>query len=258
VRSLPPERVAKESRRLCADGYREIVVTGIEISSYGRDLSGVTLLDALCAVSDNAPECRIHLSSLEPSVITDELCRELKSLPRLCDHFHLSLQSGCDETLRRMRRHYDTAGFSRAVTALRNYFPNCGVSADLITGFPGETDAEFDATMRFIERCDFSSMHIFPYSERPGTPAAVMEHPVPPQLRRERAAIARALASSMRDRFCDAQIGRTLEVLFERESAGRSFGHAGNYVELSVDAAGVRGLVLPVTVAARGGGVLLA
>ncbi|MBR6258601.1 MAG: MiaB/RimO family radical SAM methylthiotransferase, partial [Oscillospiraceae bacterium] len=173
VRSMPAEIVSAEAKSLQERGFREIVITGIEIASYGRDLPGKpTLIDAVEAASAAAGNTRIRLGSLEPRIITEELCARLSALPNLCPHFHLSLQSGCDTVLERMRRKYDTARFYESVTLLRRYFPGCAIAADLICGFPGETEEEFSETLAFIEKCSFASMHVFPYSVRPGTRAA--------------------------------------------------------------------------------------
>jgi threonylcarbamoyladenosine tRNA methylthiotransferase MtaB len=229
VRSLPPKDAARGAVRLENTGYREIVITGIEISSYGKDLDGVTLIDVMRAVSRAVPEVRLRLSSLEPGAVTPELIAQLAELPNLCNHFHLSLQSGCDDTLRRMGRRYGTEWFYSAVEGLRRAFPNCGVTADLIAGFPGETEGEFDATLEFIERCAFSAIHVFPYSRRTGTPAATMPEQVPSYLQKERAAAVREVAARTAHAFRRAQIGKTLSVLFEEESMNSWHGHASNY-----------------------------
>ncbi|MDR2502560.1 MAG: tRNA (N(6)-L-threonylcarbamoyladenosine(37)-C(2))-methylthiotransferase MtaB [Oscillospiraceae bacterium] len=253
VRSLPPPEIAAEAARLSALGLREIVLNGIEISSYGRDLPDASLIDAITAASAAAPNARLRLTSLEPSTVTEELCGALSGVPNLCDHFHLSLQSGSDGVLPRMLRKYDTAGFFRALSNLRSRFPNAGVTADLICGFPGETDAQFDASLTFIGRCAFSDMHVFPYSARPGTPAAAMPDQIPHTIRRARARAARELAETMRERFIASQLGRTLPVLFERESGGRRIGYTGNYLEVSVSGALSRGDMLNVSLTrARG------
>ena len=173
VRSLSLEDAAAEAARLAGEGYRELVLTGIEISSWGRDLPGrpglAELVEAVCRA---APGCRVRLGSLEPRTITEDFCRRCAALPNLCPHFHLSLQSGCDATLKRMNRKYDTARYLQSVELLRAWFPRPGITTDLIVGFPGETEAEFSATLDFLRQCAFSAMHIFPYSRRTGTPAA--------------------------------------------------------------------------------------
>jgi len=257
VRSLPLEDAAAEAERLGAAGYREIVVTGIEIASYGRDLPGKpTLADAVCAVADAAPGVRIRLGSLEPRVVTEDFCRRLSALPTLCPHFHLSLQSGCDATLERMRRRYDTARFYESVSLLRARFPNCGLTADLIVGFPGETEAEFEATLAFLRRCAFSAMHIFPYSRRPGTPADKMPDQRTAAEKHDRARRAAAAAAECGAAFLRAQIGKTLSVLFEQEADGVSRGHAGNYCEVCTPGTGLRNTVRRVRITGTDGALL--
>ncbi|MDR0863134.1 MAG: tRNA (N(6)-L-threonylcarbamoyladenosine(37)-C(2))-methylthiotransferase MtaB [Oscillospiraceae bacterium] len=237
VRSLPLEQAAAEAAKLERAGYREVVITGIEISSYGKDLDGVTLPDVLRAVSAAAPNLRLRLSSLEPSVLTRELCDELAALPNLCDHFHLSLQSGCDTTLRRMRRKYNTQRFLEVARRLRERFPNCGMTADLIAGFPGETEDDFADTLAFLGQCAFSGLHVFPYSERPETAAAAMPDKLTNEVKARRAAAARAVGRRTEREFLAAQVGRRLEVLFEDAENGVWTGHAGNYCRVRVTSA---------------------
>jgi threonylcarbamoyladenosine tRNA methylthiotransferase MtaB len=249
VRSLPLRSAAAEAERLNAQGYKEIVVTGIEISSYGMDLPGRPALpDAVAAVSRAAPDARLRLGSLEPPVVKEDFCAALRQLPNICDHFHLSLQSGCDATLRRMRRRYSTDTFYHAVTLLKTYFPDCAVTADLIVGFPGETDEEFNATLAFIRKCAFSSMHVFPFSRRPGTPAADMPDQVARSIRLDRARRAGETAGEMALDYAGSCVGKTLDVLFEREKQGVCDGHAGNYMRVSVRQAGLKGRLCPVRI----------
>ncbi|MBQ3404630.1 MAG: tRNA (N(6)-L-threonylcarbamoyladenosine(37)-C(2))-methylthiotransferase MtaB [Oscillospiraceae bacterium] len=251
VRSQPLEEAAEEAARLKARGYRELVITGIEIASYGRDLKGdIGLHDAVEAIGAAAPGVRLRLGSLEPRVITEEFCRRVAGVEGLCPHFHLSLQSGCDATLSRMRRKYDTARFYQSVELLRKYFPGCALTADLITGFPGEDEAEFGETMAFIEKCDFSAMHIFPYSPRPGTAAAGMENQVENRIKAERAHRASALADAMERRYLESCVGKSLNVLFETEGEEGSVGHAENYVPVIVSERALRGRVREVAICA--------
>ena len=243
VLSLPAERCAAECASLAAAGYREIVVTGIEIASWGKDLKdGSSLIDALEAMSAAAPDVRLHLGSLEPTAVTEDFVERLRTL-NVCPHFHLSLQSGCDATLRRMRRKYGTTEFFAATGRLRAAFPGCAVTTDLICGFPGETDEEFASTLAFIEKCAFSAMHIFPYSVRPGTKAASMPGQVEKEEKASRCRRAQETAERMRRAYLDAQVGRTSEVLFETEKDGVSTGHAENYTEVAAKGSGLRGLV---------------
>ena len=258
VRSLPLHKAAESAAKLEKDGFREIVVTGIEIASYGRDLKdGSTLIDVLCAVADSAPRTRLRLGSLEPRIITEDFCRRLREKPNLCPHFHLSLQSGCDETLRRMRRKYDTALFSHSVSLLREYFPDCGLTADLIVGFPGETEEEFSQTLKFIKSCAFSKMHVFPYSKRPGTPAAVMEGQLTSAEKHDRALRAGAAADRMERAYLEGRIGTVQRVLFERERDGVSTGHAENYCEVAVHGGNLRNCICNVQITGVNGTTLL-
>lgn len=244
VRSLPTEKCAAEAERLAAEGIREIMITGIEIASYGKDLkTGVNLSDAIIEIANAAPEVRLHLGSLEPRVITADFCERLKELGGLCPHFHLSLQSGCNATLKRMRRKYDTARFYESVVLLRSCFPGCGITADLITGFPGETDEEFDETLEFIKKCAFSSMHIFPYSVRPGTVAADMPDQVTKEVKHRRAREAAEVAAAMEEAFLNGNVGTVQQVLFETEKDNISCGHSGNYCQVEVEASGLHNRV---------------
>ncbi|MEL4105296.1 tRNA (N(6)-L-threonylcarbamoyladenosine(37)-C(2))-methylthiotransferase MtaB [Oscillospiraceae bacterium WX1] len=257
VRSMPPARIADEAARLVADGCREIVLTGIEISSYGKDLAETaTLLDAVEAAYSAAPDARIRLGSLEPRTITPQFCAFIKALPNICDHFHLSLQSGSDATLRRMKRRYTTEDFFKAVTLLRDTFPKCGITADLIVGFPGESDAEFEETLTFIRKCAFTGMHIFPFSIRLGTPAATMPQQVEKTVKEERARRVTDAAREMEQAFAGQFIGSVLDVLFERETDMGTVGHAGNYLEVSVPDTGIRNRLLPVRLEALSDGIL--
>lgn len=257
VLSLPAERCAEEAAKLAEQGYKEIVVTGIEIASWGKDLkNGQTLIDALEAISAAVPDVRLHLGSLEPTIVTEDFARRLSTL-NVCRHFHLSLQSGCDETLARMRRKYDTAFFFTAAERLRKYFPGCALTTDLITGFPGETEEEFAATLAFIEQCGFSAMHIFPYSVRPGTRAADMSGQVEKSEKARRAHAAQKTADAMKRTYLASCVGQTLPVLFETEKNGVSLGHADNYTEVSVTGAGYRGIVKNVKISGVQGEMLV-
>lgn len=256
VRSLPLETAAAQTRQLRSEGYRELVLTGIEISSWGQELkNGTGLIDLLETVSDAAGDMRLRFGSLEPRTITEDFCRRAAKLPNLCPHFHLSLQSGCDATLKRMNRKYDTARYARSVALLRQYFDHVAITTDLITGFPGETEEEFAQTMAFIETCGFAAMHIFPYSIRPGTKAAAM-----PQLtaavKEERAARAAEAAQRMHRAYLEGCIGRTYPVLFEQEKDGRYIGHAPNYMEVAVNGHNLHNQIREVTITACNGETL--
>ena len=256
VRSLPMDEAARQVRALCAEGYREIVVTGIEISSYGADFKdGTSLIDLLEMLAREGGGMRIRLGSLEPRTITEEFCVRAARLPQLCPHFHLSMQSGCDATLRRMNRKYDTARFLESCELLRKYFDDPAITTDLITGFPEETEEEFAQTLAFIRRCGFADMHVFPYSIRPGTKAAEMKQ-IDMSVREERAARAAAAAQEMHEAYLARCVGRSFPVLFERDRKGGSAGHAPNYMEVSVPQAGLHNQVKCVRITAADGGAL--
>ena len=257
VRSLPKAVAVEQTAQLRQEGYRELVFTGIEISSWGHDLkTGETLIDLLEAVSAAAGDMRLRLGSLEPRTITEDFCRRASKLPNLCPHFHLSLQSGCDETLRRMNRKYDTARFYQSVTLLRAYFDRPAVTTDLICGFPGETEEEFARTLAFIEKCGFAAMHIFPYSIRPGTKAAAMEQ-LSAAVKERRAARAAEVASQMHRAYLEGCVGQVYPVLFEQEKDGYYTGHAPNYCETGVQGEGLHNKVLNVKITGTDGDMLV-
>ena len=253
VRSLPMDKAAEQVRALRSQGYRELVVTGIEISSYGHDLKdGTTLIDLLELIAREGGEMRIRLGSLEPRTVTREFCERAIKLPTLCPHFHLTMQSGCDATLRRMNRRYDTARYYESVRLLNQYFDRPAVTTDLIVGFPGETEEEFVQTLDFIQKCAFSSMHIFPYSVRPGTKAAAMAQ-VEMSVREERAARAAAVAERMHQGYLARCVGKTFPVLFEQDRDEGSVGHAPNYMPVTVGMKGLHNTVQNVRITAVDG-----
>ena len=243
VRSLPLGEARAQIRALRDEGYREVVVTGIEISSYGTDFGdGTGLIDLLELLCREAPDVRIRFGSLEPRTITEEFCIRAAQLPNLCPHFHLSMQSGCDATLRRMNRKYDTARFLESCALLRRYFDDPAITTDLITGFPEETEEEFAETLAFLPRCGFAAMHIFPYSIRPGTKAAELRQ-VPLAVREERAARASAVAAELHRAYLARCVGKTYAVLFEQDKDGQGVGHAPNNMEVRVEESGLHNQV---------------
>ena len=233
VRSAPLELAVQQAKELEAKGFREIVVTGIEIASWGVDLPGkpnmVTLIDAICQA---VPDLRVRLGSLEPRVITEEFCEKLSKFPNLCPHFHLSMQSGSDTVLARMKRKYDTARYYESIELLREYFPGCALTTDMIVAFPGETEEEYAESLAFIQKCAFAEMHIFPYSRRPGTPADKMPGQHPNAVKSERSRRAIAIAEEMTARYRASLIGTVQQVLFEEPAEGLFTGHAPNYVRV--------------------------
>ena len=231
IRSRSVQDVRDEAARLAQAGYREIVLTGIHLTSYGRDLkNGDTLLSVIRAVHDIAGVERIRLGSLEPVIATADFARALGEMPKLCPQFHLALQSGCDSVLRRMRRRYDTAAFRESAQALRAVFPDCALTTDVMSGFPGETDAEHRQSLDFCREMRFARMHVFPYSEREGTAAATMPDPVPRHIREERARELIALGAGMAEDYRRAQLGTVRRVLFEQCAEGVSVGYTPEYM----------------------------
>lgn len=246
IRSRSVQEVRDEAARLAQAGYREIVLTGIHLTSYGRDLkNGDTLLSVIRAVHDIAGVERIRLGSLEPVIATADFARALGEMPKLCPQFHLALQSGCDSVLRRMRRRYDTAAFRESAQALRAVFPDCALTTDVMSGFPGETDAEHRQSLDFCREMRFARMHVFPYSEREGTAAATMPNPVPRHIREERARELIALGAGMAEDYRRAQLGTVRRVLFEQCAEGVSVGYTPEYMRCEAPGT-VCGQTLPV------------
>ena len=233
IRSASAALAVEQTRSLAAQGFREITVTGIEIASWGADLPGkpnlIDLLEAVCAA---AGDMRVRLGSLEPRIVTEDFCNRLKQLPNLCPHFHLSMQSGCDSVLLRMRRKYDTARYLQSVQLLKKHFPGCAVTTDMIVAFPGETEEEFTKSLEFIQKCGFADMHIFPYSRRPGTPADKLPGQHPNVVKEERSRRAIAVAGEMSENYRKSFLGKTLEVLFEQPEGEFFTGHAPNYIKI--------------------------
>lgn len=237
VRSRRPEDVADEVRRLAENGYREVVLTGIHLSSYGIDL-GTSLLELIKAVHETEGIERIRLGSLEPRIITEEFARELASLPKVCPHFHLSLQSGCDATLKRMNRRYTAEEYAEKCGLLRRYFDDPALTTDVIVGFPGETKEEFETTRAFLEDLKLYETHIFKYSRRKGTRADAMPDQVSDEEKGERSAVLLALNEKNREAFENRRAGREDQVLFEEYVSldGRDYyvGQTREYVKLAV------------------------
>ncbi len=233
IRSAPLDLAVEQAKELAQRGYREIVLTGIEIAGWGKDLPGKPpvwqLISAICQA---VPELRIRLGSLEPRVITEEFCREIVKFSNLCPHFHLSMQSGCDTVLRRMKRKYDTQQYYESVQLLRRFFPGCALTTDMIVAFPGETEEEFQQSLDFIKKCGFAAMHIFPYSRRPGTPAADFPGQLGNAVKEQRSREAMEVAAAMEEEYRAALLGSVQEVLFEEREGDNYTGHAPNYVKV--------------------------
>ena len=232
VRSMPLAEVAAEAKALGAAGYKELVVTGIHLMSYGRDL-GLTLVDALRAIHEAEGVERIRLGSLEPVNVTDEFVSALRQMPKICPQFHLSMQSGSEGVLRRMRRRYNPRQYLEAARRLQAAFPGCALTTDVIAGFPGETDEEHRETLAFIEEVGFARIHVFPFSPRTGTEAAGMPGQVPEAVKKARAAELIALGDRLEQEFVRSLVGTAQRVLFEEEGeGGLAEGYTENYVRV--------------------------
>lgn len=239
VRSRAKEDVIREVKELAANGYQEVVLTGIHLSSYGVDLEDENLLSLILAVNEIEGIQRIRLGSLEPRIITEEFVKTISSLEKMCPHFHLSLQSGCDATLQRMNRRYTSGEYYEKCELLRKYFEHPALTTDVIVGFPGETEEEFRQSKAFIEKVNFYETHIFKYSKREGTKAAVMDGQIPEQIKTKRSGILLELDQEKR-RLYEAQfIGKTVEVLMEEsiQKDGKTFqtGHTKEYVKVVLE-----------------------
>lgn len=239
VRSRSKEDVIREVEDLSKNGYKEVVLTGIHLSSYGVDLEEENLLSLILAVHEVEGIERIRLGSLEPRIITEEFARTIAALPKMCPHFHLSLQSGCDETLRRMNRRYTSEEYYEKCQLLRKYFKNPALTTDVIVGFPGETEEEFEKSMAFVDKVDFYETHIFKYSKRQGTKAAVMENQVPEQIKTDRSNRMLQMDKIKREKYEVQFIGTEVEVLMEEsiQIHGKTFqvGHTKEYVKVALE-----------------------
>lgn len=249
IRSAPLETAVAQAKQLEQAGYREIVVTGIEIAGWGKDLPGKPPVWLLIAeICKAVPHLRIRLGSLEPRIVTEEFAAALAGFQNLCPQFHLSMQSGCDTVLARMKRKYTTEEYMESLERLRNAFPGCAITTDMIVGFPGETEEEFEKSLSFIRQCRFADMHIFPYSRRPGTPAAEMPGQLPNAVKEARSRRAIAVAQDMSRCYHQELLGTTQAVLVEGMEGEHSVGHAMNYVKIYISGAYPRNEIQTVAV----------
>ena len=231
VRSRKPESILKEIKQIAQKGIQEIVITGIHIASYGRDFdNGYYLIDLLEEINKIDGIVRIRLGSLEPTIITEDFMKRLIKLDKICHHFHLSLQSGCDETLKRMNRKYTTSQFKEIVSRLRKYYNDVILTTDIIVGFPGETKEEFKQTYQFLKEIKFYKMHVFPYSPREGTRAAIMENQVDNKLKEHRSKELIEMSNQNQKKYNEQYVGEEVEVLFEENEDGYYKGHTQNYI----------------------------
>ena len=231
VRSREPESIISEITKIAEKDIKEVVITGIHIASYGKDFKEeYKLIDLLEEINKIDGIERIRLGSIEPLLITDEFVERLKKLDKICHHFHLSLQSGCDETLKRMNRRYTTEQFKEIVKRLRNTYSDVNLTTDIIVGFPGETEEEFEKTYKFLDEIKFYKMHIFKYSQRKGTKAAVMQNQIPGDIKELRSRKLIELSNKNEFEINQKYIGKKVEVLFEEEKEGVFKGHTANYI----------------------------
>lgn len=233
IRSRDAQDIIDEVRTLAQNGFKEIILAGIHVASYGKDLNDSTLLDVIKQVQETDGIERIRFSSIEPNIITRDFAYELSKMDKVCDHFHLSLQSGCDRTLKRMNRKYDTARYTESVELLREYFPNVAITTDIIAGFPDETDEDFEKSIAFAQKIGFAKIHAFPYSPKEGTPAAKMQNQILNAVKSERTARLIALSDKMADDFIKGFVGKIMPVLYERQvSDGIYEGYTTNYIRV--------------------------
>jgi len=235
IRSRPLEDIRKETASLSKAGFQEIVLTGIHLSSYGRDLENhPTLLDAIRAVSEAKGILRVRLGSLEPTIATSEFAASLKSLHNICPQFHLALQSGSDTVLRRMKRRYNTEQFMKGIQNIRNEFPHAAFTTDILTGFPGETEEEYEETKQMIRKIGFSRIHVFPYSQREGTPAADMPDQLSDAQKEKRARELISLGKEETSRYLASWIGQKSVIIPEEKKDGHWEGYTPEYIRVSL------------------------
>lgn len=236
IRSRKIENVVSEIEKIAKQGIKEVVITGIHVASYGKDFENenIRLINLLEEINKIEGIERIRLSSLEPTIVDEEFAQRLSKLEKICDHFHLSLQSGCDATLKRMNRKYTTARYKEATEILRKFYPNANFTTDVIVGFPGETDEEFDQTYQFLKEIEFYKMHIFKYSPRKGTVAEKLTNQVDGNIKEERSKKLIELSNNMQNEKNSQYIGKTVKVLFEEYENGYYKGHTTNYMVVKV------------------------
>ncbi len=235
IRSRQPHDVLNEVRKLAESGFKEVVLTGIHVASYGKDIGGITILDIIKKVHEIDGIERIRLGSIEPSTVTDEFIATARSLHKLCPHYHISLQSGCDKILKRMNRKYTSDDYRKVVDTLRANIPDVAITTDVMVGFPGETDEDFEETYKFVDEISFAHMHVFKYSPRKGTPAAGYSDQVPPEKKEERSNRLIELSKRKTEEFNGRFIGRTMKVLMEKETdnqEGMLEGLTPNYIRV--------------------------
>jgi threonylcarbamoyladenosine tRNA methylthiotransferase MtaB len=238
VRSVPPEEIFTQVRQILARGAREIVLTGLQTASYGKDREGTDLSSLIKQIAGIKELERLRLGSLDPWAVNDAFVQAVSDFPALCGHFHLSLQSGCDQTLARMNRKYTVHMYAEAAERLRKAKPDTAITTDVMVGFPGETEEEFEQSLSFVKEVAFARLHVFVYSPRVGTEAAAMPGQVPAAVKKERGKRMRQLGEESENRFLQTQLNKTAEVLFEKHTArsgGYLEGYTQNYIKVKAN-----------------------
>ena len=254
VRSRKLENVIEEVKKIAGKGIKEVVITGIHVASYGIDFdNNIRLIDLLEAIQKIDGIERIRLGSLEPNIITEEFVNRLKKVTKMCDHFHLSLQSGCDETLKRMNRKYTVQDFKKEVDLLRRTFPDVALTTDIIVGFPGETEEEFNKTYKYLKEIRFTKLHVFKYSPRKGTVAAKMKEQVESKIKEERSHKLIELSDECEKEFLNKHIGENVKVLFEKQDGEYIKGHTTNYLVVKTKKSKLENQILDINITSRDG-----
>ncbi|MGL4790789.1 MAG: tRNA (N(6)-L-threonylcarbamoyladenosine(37)-C(2))-methylthiotransferase MtaB [Anaerotignaceae bacterium] len=250
VRSRPEEEVINEVKILAENGFKEVVLTGIHVTSYGKELKNTNLLQVVEKIHSIEGIERIRFSSIEPNIITEEFMKSLSSLGKVCRHFHLSLQSGCNKTLVAMNRKYTAEKYMNAVEIIRKYWGDVAITTDVIVGFPNESDEDFKECYDFAKKINFSKIHVFPYSPKKGTVAEKMSNQVLPKIKTDRSKVLLELSEEMSKAFVENLIGKEVTVLFEQNSGGNLYeGHTSNYINVTVESeANLKNQLLPVII----------
>ncbi len=236
VRSRTVENILEEIKKNVENGIKEVVITGIHIASYGKDLNNISLINLLECINQIPDLKRIRLGSLEPTIITDEFVTRLSKLEKICHHFHLSLQSGCNDTLKRMNRRYTVEEFKKVVERLKRTYPEVAITTDIIVGFPGETEEEFEQTKKFLKDIKFYKMHVFKYSPRKGTKAATMNAQVSGEIKEKRSNELICISNKNEQEYIEQFIGKEMEVLLEEQEGDYIKGHTENYITVKIKA----------------------
>ena len=236
VRSRTVENILEEIKKNVENGIKEVVITGIHIASYGKDLNNISLINLLECINQIPDLKRIRLGSLEPTIITDEFVTRLSKLEKICHHFHLSLQSGCNDTLKRMNRRYTVEEFKKVIERLKRTYPEVAITTDIIVGFPGETEEEFEQTKKFLKDIKFYKMHVFKYSPRKGTKAATMNEQISGEIKEKRSNELICISNKNEQEYIEQFIGKEMEVLLEEQEGDYIKGHTENYITVKIKA----------------------